>query len=46
MPCGISRDGLPVGLQIIGPHYGEEKILKAAYALEQELRLTAMRPTL
>ena len=46
MPCGISRDGLPVGLQIIGPHFGEDKIFRAAYALEQELKLAAMRPML
>jgi aspartyl-tRNA(Asn)/glutamyl-tRNA(Gln) amidotransferase subunit A len=46
MPCGISRSGLPIGLQLIGPHYGEDKIFKAAYALEQELKLDAMQPVL
>ncbi|HQL35880.1 MAG TPA: Asp-tRNA(Asn)/Glu-tRNA(Gln) amidotransferase subunit GatA [Bacillota bacterium] len=46
MPCGISHAGLPIGLQIIGPHFGEDKIFRAAYALEQELKLTAMRPKL
>lgn len=46
MPCGFSKEGLPIGLQIIGPHFGEEKILKAAYALEQELKLTGMLPEL
>lgn len=46
MPCGKSQAGLPIGLQIIGPHYGEDKIFKAAYALEQELKLTAMQPML
>jgi aspartyl-tRNA(Asn)/glutamyl-tRNA(Gln) amidotransferase subunit A len=39
LPCGFSREGLPIGLQLIGPRFGEEKILKAAYALEQELQL-------
>jgi len=39
IPCGISRDGLPIGLQLIGPHYGEPVVLQAAYALEQELKL-------
>ncbi len=39
IPCGYSREGLPVGLQLIGPHYGEQKILQVAYALEQELKL-------
>jgi len=46
MPCGISQAGLPIGLQIIGPHYGEDKIFKAAYALEQELKLAAFHPML
>ena len=46
MPCGFSKNGLPIGLQIIGPHYGEDKIFKAAYALEQELKLIAMQPML
>jgi len=39
VPCGRSREGLPVGLQLIGPHYSERTILQAAYALEQELKL-------
>lgn len=39
IPCGRSSEGLPVGLQLIGPHYGELKILQAAYALEQEIKL-------
>jgi aspartyl-tRNA(Asn)/glutamyl-tRNA(Gln) amidotransferase subunit A len=46
MPCGFSENGLPIGLQIIGPHFGEEKILKAAYALEQELALSGKQPEL
>lgn len=35
VPCGFSEDGLPVGLQILGPALAEEKILKAGYAYEQ-----------
>ena len=46
MPCGKSQTGLPIGLQIIGSHYGEDKIFKAAYALEQELKLNSMQPML
>ena len=46
MPCGFSENGLPIGLQIIGPHFGEDKILKAAYALEQELALSVKQPEL
>ena len=33
MPCGLV-DGLPVGLQIIGPALGEEKLIRAAHAYE------------
>ncbi|MBL4930742.1 Asp-tRNA(Asn)/Glu-tRNA(Gln) amidotransferase subunit GatA [Clostridium paridis] len=44
IPSGISNDGLPIGMQIIGPHYSEEKILKIAYALEQELKISTLAP--
>ena len=37
MPCGLSRQGLPIGLQLIGPAFGEERLLKAGAALESEL---------
>jgi len=36
IPCGLS-DGLPVGLQIAGPVFSENRLLDAAYALEQAL---------
>lgn len=39
LPCGFDSDNMPVGLQMIGPHFGEGKILKAAYTLEQILDL-------
>jgi aspartyl-tRNA(Asn)/glutamyl-tRNA(Gln) amidotransferase subunit A len=35
IPCGFVGK-LPVGLQIVGPHFGEEKILSAAHAFQQE----------
>lgn len=35
LPCGLSRDGLPIGLQLIGRPFGEAALLKAAYAYEQ-----------
>lgn len=46
MPCGFSREGLPIGLQIIGPHFGEDKIFRAAYALEETLKLNNKFPIL
>ena len=35
IPCGFVGK-LPVGLQIVGPHFGEEKILAAAHAYQKE----------
>jgi aspartyl-tRNA(Asn)/glutamyl-tRNA(Gln) amidotransferase subunit A len=35
LPCGFDTKGLPIGLQIIGPAFGEERILHTAYAYEQ-----------
>ena len=35
IPCGFTRDGLPLGLQIISKHWGEARLLQAAYAFEQ-----------
>ncbi len=34
VPCGLI-EGLPIGLQLVGPHYGELKIYRAAHAFEQ-----------
>jgi aspartyl-tRNA(Asn)/glutamyl-tRNA(Gln) amidotransferase subunit A len=36
IPCGLSS-GLPVGLQIVGPAFSDNRVLDAAYALEQSL---------
>jgi len=35
LPCGQSREGLPIGLQLIGKPFAEEVILRAGYAFEQ-----------
>jgi amidase len=34
IPCGFTRDGLPVGLQIVGKRRGESAVLRAAAAFE------------
>jgi aspartyl-tRNA(Asn)/glutamyl-tRNA(Gln) amidotransferase subunit A len=35
VPCGFTKAGLPIGLQISGPHGGEAVILQLAHAYEQ-----------
>ena len=36
MPCGVDREGLPVGAQLMGPRFGEQVLLNTAYAYQQE----------
>ena len=38
IPCGVSKNGMPIGMQIIGKHFNEETILNAAYAYEQKTK--------
>ena len=35
VPCGFSKDGLPIGLQISGPRFGEVDVLALAHAYEK-----------
>ena len=46
VPCGISRDGLPIGLQLIGRPFEEETLLRAAYAYEQSTQWRMKKPVL
>ncbi|MEE4313249.1 MAG: Asp-tRNA(Asn)/Glu-tRNA(Gln) amidotransferase subunit GatA [Desulfofustis sp.] len=39
VPGGYSGDGLPIGIQLQGPHFGESLLLRAAYNLETNLAL-------
>jgi aspartyl-tRNA(Asn)/glutamyl-tRNA(Gln) amidotransferase subunit A len=34
VPCGLTGAGLPIGLQIVGPLYAEDRVLRAARAFE------------
>jgi amidase len=43
IPCGTGDHDLPVGLQLIGPHFGEDAIYRTAYVLEE--RFAAQRPS-
>jgi aspartyl-tRNA(Asn)/glutamyl-tRNA(Gln) amidotransferase subunit A len=45
IPCGLApEDGLPVGLQIMGPPLSEPTVLRAAHALEAEIGFDGSRP--
>jgi len=35
VPCGFDRKGLPVGLQLMGPHFSEARLLGAAHRYQQ-----------
>ena len=44
LPCGLSSQGLPIGLQIGGRPGGEETVLKLAHAYEQHTAWHTMKP--
>jgi len=44
VPCGFTRDGLPVGLQIVGRHQDDFGVLQLAYAFQQQTALWKRRP--
>ena len=35
VPCGETSEGLPVGMQILGDHFAEEKMFRLADAYER-----------
>jgi aspartyl-tRNA(Asn)/glutamyl-tRNA(Gln) amidotransferase subunit A len=37
IPCGLTKAGLPVGLHIVGPRYGDALVLRAAHAFESAM---------
>lgn len=43
LPVHFSKENLPVGVQLMGPAFGEQKILNAALALEEEFQLDKKR---
>jgi len=46
IPCGFTKTGLPIGLQILGRPFDEETILRAAYTFEQETEWQKRKPSL
>ena len=45
LPCGFSKAGLPIGLQLIGRAFQEDTLLRAAHAYEQSTQWRAKKPT-
>jgi aspartyl-tRNA(Asn)/glutamyl-tRNA(Gln) amidotransferase subunit A len=46
VPCGFTRNNLPIGLQLLGRHFDEEAILRASFAYEQATEWHKRRPKL
>jgi len=44
VPCGFTKTGLPIGLQIAGPHWREDLVLRLAHAYEQATEWHKRRP--
>jgi aspartyl-tRNA(Asn)/glutamyl-tRNA(Gln) amidotransferase subunit A len=38
LPCGNNREGLPLGIQILGKHFDEAVVIRLAHAIEQDQR--------
>ena len=46
IPCGISPEGLPIGLQIVGKPFDEATVLRVAHAYERSTDWHQQRPAL
>jgi aspartyl-tRNA(Asn)/glutamyl-tRNA(Gln) amidotransferase subunit A len=46
IPCGFSKQGLPIGLQLMGKHFNEETLFKVAYNFEQATDFHKKKPDL
>ena len=44
VPCGFDAQGLPIGLQLLGPALGEARVLRAGHVYEQATPWHRQRP--
>lgn len=46
LPCGLTKNNLPIGMQIMGPHLSEERIISVASAYEKATEWHKLKPNL
>ena len=46
VPCGFDAEGLPIGLQLIAPHFAEDELLAAAHSYQLDTDWHTRRPAL
>ena len=44
LPYGVDRNGMPIGVQLLGKAFAEPALLQVAYSLEQNTSLTRLKP--
>jgi amidase len=44
VPAAFSQGGLPIGVQLVGPHHADFAVLQAGHAFEQATQVAARRP--
>jgi len=44
LPCGFDSKGMPIGLQLMGPHFGEERLLAAGHQFQRVTDFHTRRP--
>jgi Asp-tRNA(Asn)/Glu-tRNA(Gln) amidotransferase A subunit family amidase len=46
IPCGISEEGLPIGMQLVGRWFDDQRVLNVAHAYQQATDWALRRPPL
>jgi amidase len=46
IPAGVDPDGMPIGIQLIGPDFAEERLFAAGHAFQQATDWHTRRPPL
>ncbi len=46
VPCGFDGNGLPIGLQLVGPRFADGEVLRAGHAYQEAAGTTGERPSL